>query len=805
MYVGAQVLSPSSPIVKTVESILGTTKEVVSIADDPADPPVNDDCNGAIVLTVNPDNLCTNFTSATLASATDSGIDTGGFSNGEADDDVWFSFVATSTTQMISLSNVQGEVTDLFHQVMDGNCDSGLSIVTSSDPDISVTNNLEIGHTYYVRVYTIYGQLSDTTFDICIGAPNASPVNDECSGAITLTANPDYNCGTVTSATLYFATDSGIGNPGNGSPDDDVWFNFVATSDIQRIALSNIQGNTYGLAVQAFSGDCGSEFTSIATSENNNLVLSGLTVGSTYYVRVYNSAPNNYYQITFDICLGTPPASPVNDDCDAAIVLAVNPIGSCDVVTEGTIAGASESGVIPPVNTDADDDVWYSFVATSDRHKLSLSDIHGSSQYGMVIEVLDGNCGSLTDVGYSEYSNSLIVGDLLVGTTYYVRVFSGTSEPAQTTSFKLCLSIAPPAPANDECGTAVALTVNPQGSCAAVAHGTLDQATDSGENPNDDEGIANGDVWYSFVATSETHTVSLSNVEGSDTYPALNVLEGECGGGFSSIGFDVNNKFINLTGLSIGTTYYVRVYSFYGAPQDTTFDICVNVSPAVPENDNCDSPMVLAVDSGYCNGTNTNGDTTSASDSGYILPECFGYSGNQDLWYSFTVPANVASVNISTNFGGGTLSTSQVALYSGSCDTLELLGCSQHANESNHAFIAAAPVNVDETYLVRVSNYSAEYAGSFCLEITTAETLSIGDYEKDIVKAYPNPVKDILTLSNTKNITNIGVYNLLGQQVITKEVSANESQIDMSGLSAGTYMVKVTADNQLKTIKVIKE
>jgi hypothetical protein len=46
---------------------------------------------------------------------------------------------------------------------------------------------------------------------------------------------------------------------------------------------------------------------------------------------------------------------------------------------------------------------------------------------------------------------------------------------------------------------------------------------------------------------------------------------------------------------------------------------------------------------------------------------------------------------------------------------------------------------------------------------------------------------------------------LVGQEVMTKAVNANQSQIDMSHLSAGTYLVKVTADNQVKTIKVIKE
>ncbi|PWA06168.1 T9SS-dependent choice-of-anchor J family protein [Flavobacterium psychrotolerans] len=69
---------------------------------------------------------------------------------------------------------------------------------------------------------------------------------------------------------------------------------------------------------------------------------------------------------------------------------------------------------------------------------------------------------------------------------------------------------------------------------------------------------------------------------------------------------------------------------------------------------------------------------------------------------------------------------------------------------------------------------------------------------------FPNPVKDILNISYDKNISNVAVFNLLGQEVMTKSVKQNQSQVDMSHLSNGTYMVKVTSDNQVKTIKVIK-
>jgi hypothetical protein len=72
-------------------------------------------------------------------------------------------------------------------------------------------------------------------------------------------------------------------------------------------------------------------------------------------------------------------------------------------------------------------------------------------------------------------------------------------------------------------------------------------------------------------------------------------------------------------------------------------------------------------------------------------------------------------------------------------------------------------------------------------------------------KAYPNPVKDVFRVSYVKEISSVSVHNLLGQEVMNQKVNALASEINMSGLSKGTYLVKVTVDGLINTIKVIKE
>lgn len=83
--------------------------------------------------------------------------------------------------------------------------------------------------------------------------------------------------------------------------------------------------------------------------------------------------------------------------------------------------------------------------------------------------------------------------------------------------------------------------------------------------------------------------------------------------------------------------------------------------------------------------------------------------------------------------------------------------------------------------------------------------LGINESELATLVATPNPVRDVLNLSSTNDISSVEVYNMLGQQVLVKTINAAQSQLDMSQLNSGTYMVKVVSDSQQKTLKVVKE
>src|SRR5690606_17543908 len=113
-------------------------------------PPANDECADAVALTVNPTNICAVSTNGTVnaATASNDGADT---CSGTEDDDVWYTFVATNTTHLISFNNITGSTTDLNHIIYSGSC-GALVQASCNLSNSSTVTGLTVGETYTMRV-----------------------------------------------------------------------------------------------------------------------------------------------------------------------------------------------------------------------------------------------------------------------------------------------------------------------------------------------------------------------------------------------------------------------------------------------------------------------------------------------------------------------------------------------------------------------------------------------------------------------------------------------------------------------------
>ena len=70
---------------------------------------------------------------------------------------------------------------------------------------------------------------------------------------------------------------------------------------------------------------------------------------------------------------------------------------------------------------------------------------------------------------------------------------------------------------------------------------------------------------------------------------------------------------------------------------------------------------------------------------------------------------------------------------------------------------------------------------------------------------YPNPVKNVLTISNTSNIDEVSLISIKGETLLVKKINGLHSEIDLSNCSKGVYFLKVKAEETEKTVKLIKE
>jgi hypothetical protein len=130
---------------------------------------------------------------------------------------------------------------------------------------------------------------------------------------------------------------------------------------------------------------------------------------------------------------------------------------------------------------------------------------------------------------------------------------------------------------------------------------------------------------------------------------------------------------------------------------------------------------------------------------------------------------------------------------------------SNSSQEYNYEFVATAS-EVKFALIASDGTTDDTQDYDFFVDNVSLEVLlSSIDFTKNSFTAYPNPVKGNLTIRNTETIHNVTVFNLLGQQMLVKNINATEGQIDMSYLAAGTYLVKVSNGQNVQTIKVIKE
>jgi hypothetical protein len=255
------------------------TENTISIIE----PPANDDITGAIQLSPSPSAVQTIPSYSCHAASKKFGkICTS--SSVTMEHDTWFYFVAEAAAHSITTGNSNSywdeDATASYRlEAFRGFAADSISLVpkliTCGTNSLSLSG-LTIGDTVYIRVGSMGAGLTNI---FTIKVSNTLSM-DEPAGAALLSKKDMYEYKiNTTGATQSMPAGCLIAD----FPDDDVWFKFIASSDVKRIVAGM---ESHNITMQLFSGTPGS-LTPLLCSNNIMVLPASLTSGNLYYLRAY--------------------------------------------------------------------------------------------------------------------------------------------------------------------------------------------------------------------------------------------------------------------------------------------------------------------------------------------------------------------------------------------------------------------------------------------------------------------------------------------------------------------------------------
>lgn len=106
---------------------------------------------------------------------------------------------------------------------------------------------------------------------------------------------------------------------------------------------------------------------------------------------------------------------------------------------------------------------------------------------------------------------------------------------------------------------------------------------------------------------------------------------------------------------------------------------------------------------------------------------------------------------------------------------------------------------------VRANTLCGEGDFSETYIFTTAMVVGINDNLIDGLVIYPNPTTSIINIEATNPVDSVEVFNMLGQSLVQNKGRDSNINLDVSNLSAGTYLLKIISENKVTLKRFVKK
>ena len=465
------------------------------------------------------------------------------------------------------------------------------------------------------------------------------------------------------------------------------------------------------------------------------------------------------------------------DDCSGAIALACG-----DSVVGETLTATDSGGNAAP-------DVFYKFTGTGSAQLVTISLCGGGTDYDSVLRVFD-DCNLANELAFNDDSCGLQSEVTFVSdgtSTYYIMVEGFGSGSG---NFSLDVTCTEPLP-NDDCGGAIAV------SCGDSVTGTTVGATVDSGAPVCGPAITSPGVWYTLDDTSGLPgDITLSLCNGTDFDSKISVYTGSCAALTCVVGNDDSCGLQSeVTFATDGNTkFYILIHSFGGATGNFTMD--VTCMPTPPPND----MIVNSIDVDEIGFPYTDPSVAMpAATTENGNPQGCDLTGANGVWYNFVAGGDGTANAMIVTPGGASSVTFYTAPDENATET-DLVLVPQNTNQCVPGTSASIFTLAGQAYYVFVLN-----TGAVTDIVIDGTNLGVSDNSIAGFSYYPNPTTGVLNLKSVDNIERVSLYNLLGQRVLDSRVGAAATQLDISGLSTGSYLMKVTVNGQTGTYKLLKD